>query len=105
MNTSLFWAYIAIGMISKWLTMKHPTPGEKLIVLPVIFTGALIVAWLIPRDLNTAAIVVLTVFHGGEIAGRWISQGIDKLRVLRAVRSVRAKLSQVTNGGPAKADG
>lgn len=98
MNTVLFWAYIAIGMISKWLTMKRPTPGEKLVVLPITLLGALLVAWLIPRELNTAAIVVLAVFHSGEILGKVMGKGVDKLRVLRAVSSVRARLSQVING-------
>lgn len=98
MNTSLFWAYIAIGMVSKWLTMKRPTPGEKAVAIPVIVAGALVVAWIIPQELNAAVIPVLAVFHGGEVIGRILSIGIDKVRVGLAVSGWRTKLSQVANG-------
>lgn len=101
MNSDLFWAYIALAAVSKLLTMKRPTPGEKLAVLLVTVAMALLVARFVPQEMNTAVIPVIAFFFGGDVAGDWLGVGFDKLRVLRASRTWLAKLKG-TNGNATK---
>lgn len=79
MNVEAALVYLAVGSISKLVTLRYPTPGERIGTVAEIVGGAGFAGLLIPPGNNMAHFVVIPFI--AVVIGEWLSRLIDYSRM------------------------
>lgn len=91
MNWNLFLIFVAVGAIAELMTMKYPTPGERIATIFQLFVGGFIAAAVIPPIANTAVLTGLFIATCGRVVGSLLSPRIDAIRVYLDEKKENAK--------------
>lgn len=94
MNDEIFLTSLAIGGITKLITLKRPTPGRQVSTAAGLIIASVLLAILVPESGNYTARLVLIAWALMDILGEYAGLLIDKYRVKRETGKWRRKMEE-----------
>jgi len=102
MDTNVVVAYLAIGGMTKLVTLQYPTPGQRWATALTIVLGGCLAGWLalyLPAEQRYLSVAFLALPFLGDVIGVWIGRLIDRIRLgLEKVEDERAAETEWTQG-------
>lgn len=91
MNDEIFLTSLAIGGITKLITLKRPTPGRQISTAAGLIIASVLLAILVPESGNYTARLVLIAWALMDILGEYAGLLIDKYRVRKEAKGWQRK--------------
>lgn len=86
MNQDIFLTCLAVGGITKLITLKRPTPGRQVATAAGLLLTAVFLSILIPEDDTYTAEMVLIAWAVMDIFGEYVGRVVDKYRVTKEAK-------------------
>lgn len=88
MNDHLFWAALAIGAVTEFLTKKNLTQAEQVGIVSMLVVSALALGVILPEEINFYVECAVFVLSAGRVSGQYIGRLVDKHRDRKEARKI-----------------